>query len=295
MNFTDQTAAGLLRELNAGRLSSVEVTEAYLAQIAPTTAKSGRSSASTPTPALARAEEIDQRRAAGKPLGRLAGMPVAVKDVLCTAGEPTTCASRMLENFRPPYDATVIARLKAADAVLLGRTNMDEFAMGGSNENSAFFPTRNPWDSHAGSRRLQRRLGGLRGRPAWPRWSLGTDTGGSIRCPAGPVRHQRLEAHLRARQPLRAGGLRQQPRPDRPAGQKRPKTWPSCWKSSPGTTPGLDLHRPARAAVQRRRSGSRWRVCGSAWCASISARGWTARWRRPSARRWRCTSRWGPR
>ena len=123
-----------------------------------------------PSAALAQAEEIDRRRKAGKPLGRLAGLPVAVKDVLCTQGEPTTCASRMLENFRPPYDATVVAKLKAADAVLIGRTNMDEFAMGGSNENSAFFPDAQSVGFVAHSRRQQRRLGGGRGRAHGARW-----------------------------------------------------------------------------------------------------------------------------
>jgi aspartyl-tRNA(Asn)/glutamyl-tRNA(Gln) amidotransferase subunit A len=182
--MTDLNATQWVRQLAAGEITSVELTQRCLNRI-------GRHDGAVraflrvdPSAALAQADQIDRRRKAGKPVGLLAGLPVAVKDLLCAQGELTTCASRILENFRPPYDATVVAKLKAADAVLLGRTNMDEFAMGGSNENSAFFATHNPWD-------LTRVPGGSSGGSAasvaarMAPLAVGTDTGGSIRCPAG--------------------------------------------------------------------------------------------------------------
>jgi len=183
MTLLQTAASELLRDLEARRVSSRELTEAYLAQIEKHDGQVKAFLHVDREGALAQAKDIDDRRAAGKPVGKLAGLPVAIKDVLCTKGVVTTCGSKMLENFKPPYDATVIAKLKAADAVLIGKTNMDEFAMGGSTENSAFFKTRNPWD-------LERVPGGSSGGAAaclaasMTPLSIGTDTGGSIRQPA---------------------------------------------------------------------------------------------------------------
>jgi aspartyl-tRNA(Asn)/glutamyl-tRNA(Gln) amidotransferase subunit A len=183
MTLVDLSATEILGRLRLGEVTSVEVTEAFLGQIERHDERVQAFLRVDRQAALAKADEIDRKRKEGTPLGRLAGLPVAVKDLLCTQGEPTTCASRILADFRPPYDATVIAALKSADAVILGKTNMDEFAMGGSNENSAFQVTRNPWD-------LERIPGGSSGGAAaciaarMAPLSVGSDTGGSIRQPA---------------------------------------------------------------------------------------------------------------
>jgi aspartyl-tRNA(Asn)/glutamyl-tRNA(Gln) amidotransferase subunit A len=179
----DLPAVELLAKLEAGDISSAELTRAYLARIAQRDSEIGAFLRVDGDAALQAAQNVDERRRRGEPVGRLGGLPVAVKDLLCTAGQATTCGSRMLEHFVPPYDATVVARLKAADAVLIGKTNMDEFAMGGSTENSAFFPCRNPWNT-------ERISGGSSGGAAaclaagMAPLSIGSDTGGSIRQPA---------------------------------------------------------------------------------------------------------------
>jgi aspartyl-tRNA(Asn)/glutamyl-tRNA(Gln) amidotransferase subunit A len=180
--MSHDTAVSLLARLNAGETTSEEIVGSLLDR-----AERGRRLNVfvhlDVERILERARDVDRRRQAGEPLGPLAGVPVAIKDVLCVQGEPTTCGSRMLRDFRPPYDATVIARLKAADAILFGKTNMDEFAMGSSTENSAYGPTLNPWDE-------SRVPGGSSGGSAaavaagMAPLSLGSDTGGSIRQPA---------------------------------------------------------------------------------------------------------------
>lgn len=181
--LTAAPAADLLDRLHRRELSAVEVTQAFLAQIEKVDGTIGAFLAIDPESALAQAKQIDQKRAQGASLGPLAGLPVGIKDVICTKGIATTCASRMLENFVPPYNAHVIEKLQAADAVLLGKLNMDEFAMGSSNENSAFKPVRNPWDT-------SRTPGGSSGGSAaavaarMAPLTLGSDTGGSIRQPA---------------------------------------------------------------------------------------------------------------
>jgi len=184
MQLLELSAVDLVAAIRRGEVSAVQAAEAFLDRITRVDGSINAFLHVDRMAALARAADVDKRRREGKPLGPLAGLPVAVKDALCTSDQPTTCASKMLAGYRPPYDAHVVARLRQADAVLVGKTNMDEFAMGGSNENSAFGAVHNPWD-------LARAPGGSSGGSAacvaadMAPVAIGSDTGGSIRQPAG--------------------------------------------------------------------------------------------------------------
>jgi aspartyl/glutamyl-tRNA(Asn/Gln) amidotransferase subunit A (EC 6.3.5.-) len=136
----------LQHQLRQGAITSVALVEQYLERIRQREPQVQGYLTVTAEQALAQAQAMDARRAQGEDLGWLMGIPIALKDNLCTQGIPTTCASRILADYRPPYDATVVVRLRQAGAVLLGKTNLDEFAMGSSTEHSAFQITRNPWD-----------------------------------------------------------------------------------------------------------------------------------------------------
>ncbi|MPZ26367.1 MAG: Asp-tRNA(Asn)/Glu-tRNA(Gln) amidotransferase subunit GatA [Micromonosporaceae bacterium] len=176
------TATGIAGLVAAGEVSAVEVARAHLDRIAATDQRVHAFLQVDTEGATAAAAAVDAARAAGAPLSPLAGVPVAVKDVFATRGLPTTCGSKILEGWRPPYDATTVARLRAAGLVVLGKTNMDEFAMGSSTEYSAYGPTRNPWD-------LARIPGGSGGGSSaslaafQAPLAIGSDTGGSIRQP----------------------------------------------------------------------------------------------------------------
>ena len=181
--LTRMSAAGLAAAVAAGEVSALEVTEAHLARIAEVDGAVHAFLHVAADGARRAARAVDERRAAGEPLGPLAGVPLALKDLFTTTDMPTTCGSAILNGWRPPYDATITRRLREAGVVILGKTNMDEFAMGSSTENSAFGPSHNPWD-------LARVPGGSSGGSSAAvaafeaPLGIGTDTGGSIRQPA---------------------------------------------------------------------------------------------------------------
>ncbi|MDK1476073.1 Asp-tRNA(Asn)/Glu-tRNA(Gln) amidotransferase subunit GatA [Streptomyces sp. 549] len=181
--LTRLTAAETAARIASGEVTAVEVTQAHLDRIDAVDEKVHAFLHVDREGALATAREVDAKRARGEKLGPLAGVPLALKDIFTTEGQPTTVGSKILEGWIPPYDATVTKRLKDADVVILGKTNMDEFAMGSSTENSAYGPTGNPWD-------LTRIPGGSGGGSSAALASfqaplaIGTDTGGSIRQPA---------------------------------------------------------------------------------------------------------------
>ena len=177
------TVVDIAKDIASGKTSAVDVLEQHLSRIAEREGEINAFNLVTTEQARATAQQVDADIKAGKPVGALAGVPVALKDNMCTRGIETTCSSKILEGWKPPYDATVVTRLQQAGAVMVGKTNLDEFAMGSSTENSAFGPTKNPLDT-------SRVPGGSSGGSAaavaagFAAASLGSDTGGSIRQPA---------------------------------------------------------------------------------------------------------------
>jgi aspartyl-tRNA(Asn)/glutamyl-tRNA(Gln) amidotransferase subunit A len=184
MALNEATAHELITRLEQREITARELVQATLDRIDAVDGQINAFISIDAEDALTHADEIDRRRAASEPLGPLAGIPIALKDVLCVRGGRTTCGSKILEHYIAPYDATAVAQLRAADAIIIGKTNMDEFAMGSSCENSYFGPTLNPRDP-------ERVPGGSSGGSAAAVaadetiLALGTDTGGSVRQPAG--------------------------------------------------------------------------------------------------------------
>ncbi|MFH0948730.1 MAG: Asp-tRNA(Asn)/Glu-tRNA(Gln) amidotransferase subunit GatA [Elusimicrobiota bacterium] len=183
MNLNNLTACDIISKIKKREISAKEIVEHFLMRIEKLDGKINAFNSVFAEKSLKKADEIDGKISKGEKVGTLAGLPIAIKDNMCIKGEKTTCSSKILENYVAPYNATVIEKLEKEDAIFIGKTNMDEFAMGSSTENSAFFTTKNPWD-------FERIPGGSSGGSASAVASLmvpvalGSDTGGSIRQPA---------------------------------------------------------------------------------------------------------------
>jgi aspartyl-tRNA(Asn)/glutamyl-tRNA(Gln) amidotransferase subunit A len=273
--------------LSAKQISSVELTRHFLARIERLNPSLNALITLTSELALASAAAADRRRAAGE-AGPLLGIPLIHKDIFCTDGVRTSCGSRMLDNFIAPYDATIVTRLKAAGAVMLGKANMDEFAMGSSNETSYYGPVKNPWDttkvpggsSGGSAAALAARLAPF---------STGTDTGGSIRQPAaltgitgmkptyGRVSRYGMVAFASSLD--QAASLPE---------QRRMRLWSS--RRWPGSIPETRPASMSRCPTIRRCSMRRSRACASACYANFST-AWRRATRRSSRTRCRFTRR----